>query len=58
MDDWSLISKGIGGILQTKPLLLMIIAVVASSIFAALPGVGSSTLLAMSLPIAMTMQPY
>ena len=36
----------------------MVIAVFASSIFAALPGVGSSTLLAMSLPIAMTMQPY
>jgi putative tricarboxylic transport membrane protein len=58
MDDWSLISKGVSGILQTKPLLLMVIAVFASSIFAALPGVGSSTLLAMSLPIAMTMQPY
>ncbi len=36
----------------------MLVAIVASSIFAALPGVGSSTLLAMSMPFAMTLPPY
>jgi len=36
----------------------MLVAIVVSSIFAALPGVGSSTLLAMSMPLAMTLPPY
>ncbi len=38
--------------------LTVFFAIVASSIFAALPGVGSSTLLAMSMPLAMTLPPY
>jgi TctA family transporter len=57
MYDWDIIAQGFAGILQTKPLVLMTVAVIASSIFAAMPGVGSSTLLAMSLPYAMTLQP-
>jgi TctA family transporter len=57
MYDWDVIAQGFAGILQTKPLVLMTVAVIASSIFAAMPGVGSSTLLAMSLPYAMTLQP-
>ncbi len=52
------ILQGFAGILHWKPLMLMIIAVVLSSVFAAMPGVGSSTLLAMSLPFAMTLGPY
>jgi TctA family transporter len=56
--DVDMIWKGVTGILQFKPLLIMLVAVVASSVFAALPGVGSSTLLAMSIPFAMTLQPY
>lgn len=58
MYDWDSILQGFMGILQWKPLLLMTCAVILSSIFAALPGVGSSTLLAMSLPFAMTLSPY
>ncbi|MFT5539642.1 MAG: putative tricarboxylic transport membrane protein [Alphaproteobacteria bacterium] len=57
MYDWDVMMQGFNGILQWKPMLLMTIAVFASSIFAALPGVGSSTLLAMSLPFAMTLLP-
>ncbi len=58
MDDWSVIWQGISGMLHWKPLVIMLVAVVASSIFAAMPGVGSSTLLAMSIPFAMTLKPY
>jgi len=58
MYDLDMILQGVTGILQWKPMLLMVVAVIASSIFAALPGVGSSTLLAMSLPFAMTLEPF
>jgi TctA family transporter len=58
MVDFEVVWQGMSGILQFKPLMIMLIAVAASSIFAALPGVGSSTLLAMSIPFAMTLQPY
>ena len=56
--DLDVMWKGMVGIMQLKPLTIMLVAVVASSIFAALPGVGSSTLLAMAIPLAMTLQPY
>ncbi|MCH8916578.1 MAG: hypothetical protein E2O90_03185 [Alphaproteobacteria bacterium] len=58
MVDFDIVWQGMTGILQFKPLMIMLIAVVASSVFAALPGVGSSTLLAMSIPFAMTLPPY
>jgi len=58
MVDFEVVWQGMSGILQTKPLMIMLTAVVLSSVFAALPGVGSSTLLAMSIPLAMTLQPY
>ncbi|MFM1816970.1 MAG: hypothetical protein RLZ98_3665 [Pseudomonadota bacterium] len=58
MYDWGTIWQGVAGMLQWKPLLIMAIAVAASSVFAAMPGVGSSTLLAMSIPFAMTLPPF
>ncbi len=58
MYDLDVIWQGVSGILQWKPMILMVAAVFLSSIFAALPGVGSSTLLAMSLPFAMTLGHY
>jgi TctA family transporter len=47
-----------GGIFQTKPILLMLAGVVVSSIFAALPGIGSLLFLSMTIPFAMTLEPY
>ncbi len=58
MYDWDIISQGVMGVMQWKPMLIMLAAVVLSSIFAALPGVGSSTLLAMAIPLCMTLAPY
>ena len=58
MYDWATIWQGVAGMLHWKPLLIMFIAVTASSVFAAMPGVGSSTLLAMCIPFAMTLPPY
>ncbi len=58
MYDWHSIVEGFAGILQWKPLILMTGAVILSSIFAALPGIGSHTLLAMAIPFAMTLKPY
>ena len=53
-----IIMQGVTAILQPRPLIIMLIAVICSSVFAAMPGVGSHTLLAMSLPFAMTLHPY
>ncbi len=58
MYEWDTIWQGVSGVLQVRPMTIMLVAIVASSIFAALPGVGSSTLLAMSMPLAMTLPPY
>ena len=58
MYDWDTISQGIGGMMQFKPMAIMLAAVVLSSVFAALPGVGSSTLLAMAIPLCMTLPPF
>jgi TctA family transporter len=58
MVDFDVVWQGVNGILQWKPLLIMLCAVVLSSVFAAMPGVGSSTLLAMSIPFSMTLAPY
>jgi TctA family transporter len=48
----------IGGIFQTKALLLMLGGVVVSSLFAALPGIGSLLFLSMTIPFAMSLEPY
>jgi TctA family transporter len=48
----------IAGIFQGKALLLMLGGVVISSIFAALPGIGSLLFLSMTIPFAMTLEPY
>ena len=58
MYEWDTIWQGVSGVLQVRPMTIMLVAIVVSSIFAALPGVGSSTLLAMSMPLAMTLPPY
>ncbi len=58
MVDFDVVWQGMSGILQVKPLMIMLIAVAASSVFAAMPGVGSSTLLAMAIPFSMTLEPY
>ena len=47
-----------GGLFQTKAMLLMLGGVVVSSIFAALPGIGSLLFLSMTIPFAMTLEPY
>ena len=58
MYEWDTIWLGVSGVLQVRPMTIMLVSIVASSIIAALPGVGSSTLLAMSMPLAMTLPPY
>ena len=58
MYDIDIIGEGLAGILQTKPLLLMVGGMAVSSIFAAIPGVGSLLFLSMIVPYAMTLSPY
>ena len=48
----------LGGLFQAKAMLLMLGGVVISSIFAALPGIGSLLFLSMTIPFAMTLEPY
>jgi putative tricarboxylic transport membrane protein len=48
----------IGGLFQAKPMLLMLAGVVVSSIFAALPGIGSLLFLSMTIPFAMKLEPF
>jgi len=48
----------VAGIFQAKALLLMLGGVVVSSIFAALPGIGSLLFLSMTIPYAMTLEPF
>jgi TctA family transporter len=48
----------IAGLFQGKAILLMLGGVVISSLFAALPGIGSLLFLSMTVPFAMTLEPY
>jgi len=58
MYDLGIMLDGLSGILQPKPLLLMIGGMAVSSVFAAVPGVGSLLFLSMMIPYAMTLTPY
>ena len=58
MYDLSIVLEGLSGILQPKPLLLMVGGMAISSLFAAVPGVGSLLFLSMVVPYAMTLTPY
>ena len=58
MYDLGIVLEGLSGILQPKPLLLMVGGMAISSIFAAVPGVGSLLFLSMVVPYAMTLTPY
>ena len=42
MYEWDTIRQGVSGGLQVRPMTIMLVAIVASSIFTALPGVGSA----------------
>jgi len=48
----------IAGLFHVKAMLLMLGGVVVSSVFAALPGIGSLLFLSMTIPFAMTLEPY
>ncbi|MEE9195748.1 MAG: tripartite tricarboxylate transporter permease, partial [Alphaproteobacteria bacterium] len=52
------IFEGLAGIMSTDALTLMLVGIVASSIFAAIPGIGSLLLLSMVIPYAMELSPY
>jgi TctA family transporter len=52
------IIEGLTGVFTLKGIALMLGGVIASSIFAAMPGIGSLILLSMLLPYAMTLTPY
>jgi TctA family transporter len=58
MYDFGIVLEGLSGILQPKPLLLMVCGMAVSSVFAAVPGVGSLLFLSMVVPYAMTLTPY
>ncbi len=50
--------EALNGILQPKAIALMLGGVVLSSLFAAMPGIGSLLFLSMTIPFAMTLEPY
>jgi TctA family transporter len=52
------IFDGLAGIATPEALTLMLLGVVASSVFAAIPGIGSLLLLSMVIPYAMKLEPY
>ena len=52
------IIEGLTGVFTLKGIALMLGGVIASSIFSAMPGIGSLILLSMLLPYAMTLTPY
>jgi putative tricarboxylic transport membrane protein len=58
MSDLNALFEGMAGILQYKPLMLMIFGMAVSSVFAAVPGVGSLLFLSVMIPYAMTLSPY
>lgn len=58
MYDFGAIAEGLAGILQPKPMLLMAMGMAISSLFAAVPGIGSLLFLSMMLPYSMTLTPY
>ena len=58
MYDLSIIAEGLAGILQPRALLLMIVGMAISSVFAAVPGVGSLLFLSMVTPFAIKLPPY
>jgi TctA family transporter len=52
------IFEGLAGIMTPEALTLMFVGIIASSIFAAVPGIGSLLLLSMVIPYAMKLEPY
>ncbi len=54
---WEASLQGLLAVLQPNTMLVMAIGIVTSTIVAILPGIGSTTLLAMAMPFAMTMTP-
>ncbi len=58
MYDLSIIAEGLSGILQPRALALMIVGMAISSVFAAVPGVGSLLFLSMVTPFAIKLPPY
>lgn len=58
MFDLGAISEGLSGIFQPKAFALMMFGMAVSSLFAAVPGIGSLLFLSMMIPYAMTLTPY
>jgi TctA family transporter len=56
--DPGAILEGLAGIMAPEAFTLMLLGVVASSIFAAIPGIGSLLLLSMVIPYAMKLEPF
>ena len=52
------IFEGLAGIMTPEALTLMLLGIIASSVFAAIPGIGSLLLLSMVIPYAMKLEPY
>jgi TctA family transporter len=58
MLDFSALVEGLSGVLAPKPLMLMVFGMAVSSVFAAIPGIGSLLFLSMMIPYSMTLTPY
>ena len=56
--DLDAILAGLAGVTAPKALTLMAFGVIASSFFAAMPGIGSLLFLSMTIPYAMTLDPF
>ena len=52
------ILQGLAGIMTPKALTLMVLGVIGSSVFAAVPGIGALLLISMVIPYAMGLDPY
>ena len=52
------IFEGLAAIMTPEALTLMFVGIIASSVFAAIPGIGSLLLLSMVIPYAMKLEPY
>lgn len=58
MLDLAAVYEGLSGILAPKALMLMLFGMAVSSVFAAIPGIGSLLFLSMMIPYSMTLTPY
>lgn len=58
MLDFGALGEALGGVLQPKAFLLMVFGMAVSSLFAAIPGIGSLLFLSMVIPYSMTLTPY